>query len=122
MSYDMADNGQSLIASFPSVPYIPNAPLVRLHKFDVARNIAIAPNEKRYVVASYADTILLEGFVTAVYPQQNNYLTLVRLTLCEYRSHTAEEAVQQHITLIQAIQQGKLSQYVQMHETVITAV
>jgi len=87
---------------------IPSAAPVRLQTLDIARHVAIAPNGKRYVVATFDDTHLDRGYVTAIYPQQNGYLTLIRLVICELRSETPGEAVQKHISTVQVIQQGKL--------------
>lgn len=87
---------------------VASAPAVRLQRLDLARHVAIAPDGKRYVVASFDDRRLGHGFVTIVYPQQNGYLTLVRLQLCEFRFEDPEKAIQQHIKAIEAIQQGRL--------------
>lgn len=87
---------------------IPSAPPVRLQTLDIARHVAVAPDGKRYVVATFDDTRLGRGYVTAVYPQENGYLTLIRLTICEMRSETPSEAVQKHISTVQIVQQGKL--------------
>ncbi|GAC1403473.1 MAG: hypothetical protein NVSMB49_21000 [Ktedonobacteraceae bacterium] len=89
---------------------IPDAPPVVLQTLDIARHIATAPNGKRYVVATYDDSLLGRDFVTAVYPQQNDYLTLVRLTVCEFISNTIDQATQRHIASVQAIQQGKIDE------------
>ncbi len=89
---------------------IPNALPVRLHALDLARHTVISPNGLRYVVATFNDTNLGRGYVTAVYPQQNNYLTLVRLPILEVSNKTPEEAVKRHITVAQAIQKGKLKE------------
>jgi hypothetical protein len=91
---------------------IPNAAPVHLQTLDFARHIAVAPDGKRYVVATYDDTHVKGGIVSAVFPQQNGYLTLVRLAVCEYLSTTVEDAIQRHVALVQAIQQGKLRQYI----------
>ncbi len=90
---------------------LPGAPLVRLQTLDLARHIAIAPSDQRYVVATFDDRHLGRGYITAVYPQQNGYLTLVRLPVCELSSETPEQAEQRHVALVQAIQQGKLKAY-----------
>lgn len=92
---------------------IPNAAPVRLQTLDLTRHIAVAPNEKRYVVATFDDRHLGRGYVTAVYPQQNGYLTLIRLVICEISSETVEQAVQKHIELVQTIQQGKFTDFLQ---------
>lgn len=84
---------------------------MRLYALDLARHIVIAPDDKRYVVATFDDTRLDRGYVTAVYPQQNGYLTLIRLTLSEFSSATPDEAIKRHISLVQAIQQGRLKEF-----------
>jgi hypothetical protein len=95
---------------------IPNAAPVRLQTLDFARHIVVAPDGKRYVVATYDETHLMRGIITAVFPQQNGYLTLVRLELCRFSSATPEEAFQHHVVLVQAIQQGKLRAYIQANQ------
>ncbi len=91
---------------------IPNALPVRLQRLDVARHVAIAPDGKRYVVATFDDTVVGQGYMTAVYPQQNGYLTLLRLVIYERESETLEEAVQSQISCVQSIQRGKLQELV----------
>lgn len=91
---------------------IPNAAPVRLQTLDMARHTAVAPNGKRYVVATFDDRRLHGGYTTAVYPQQGGYLTLIRLTIGEITSETPEQAVQKHIEIVQLIQQGKLDEFV----------
>jgi len=54
---------------------IPNAPPVRLQASDLARHVAIDPDGKRYVVATFDDKYVDKSFVTAIYPQQNGYHT-----------------------------------------------
>ncbi len=88
---------------------IPNALPVLLQTLDIARHTAIAPNGKRYVVATYDDTLLGHDIVTAVYPQQNEYLTLVRLIVIQFTNKTIDQAIQRHISTVQAIQQGKVN-------------
>jgi hypothetical protein len=88
-----------------------NAPPVRLQALDLARHVAIAPDGKRYVVATFDDTRVGNGYTTAVYPQQNGYLTLYRLVIEEFSSETPEEAAQKHIACVQAIQRGKLQEF-----------
>jgi hypothetical protein len=88
---------------------IPNALPVLLQTLDIARHTAIAPNGKRYVVATYDDTLLGHDIITDVYPQQNEYLTLVRLTVIQFTSKTIDQAIQRHISTVQAIQQGKIN-------------
>lgn len=89
---------------------IPSAAPVKLHTFDMARHVAIAPDSKRYVVATADDTRIQKGYVTSVYPQQGGYMTLLRLAVAELSSKTPEEAIQRHIATVQAIQNGKLSE------------
>jgi hypothetical protein len=91
---------------------IPNAAPVRLQTLDLARHIAVAPNGKRYVVATFDDRRLHGGFTTTVYPQQGGYLTLVRLVIGEVTVQTPAQAVQKHIEVVQLIQQGKLDEFV----------
>ena len=85
---------------------IPQALPMRLQTLDLARHTVIDPDGLRYVVGTYDDTHLRRGYITAVYPQQNGYLTLVRLTLVEYSSRTADEAIKRHMAAAQALQQG----------------
>jgi hypothetical protein len=89
---------------------IPNAPPVRLQTSDLVRHVAIAPDGKRYVVATFHDKYVDKSFVTAIYPQQNGYLTLYRLVIHQVKSETAEDALQRHVAFIQTIQQGKLDE------------
>ena len=95
---------------------IPNAPPVRLQTLDFARHIAIAPDGKRYVVATYDERHLKRGIVSAVFPQQNGYLTLVQLVVCKFSSAKLEDALQQHVALVQATQQGKLREYIKANQ------
>ena len=95
---------------------LPNVAPVRLQTLDLARHIAVAPDGRSYVVATYEDKRMGRAFVTAVFPQQNGYLTLVRLMVCELLSQTPDQAVQRHIDLIQTIQQGKLKEYVEANK------
>jgi hypothetical protein len=92
---------------------IPKAQPVHLQTFDVARHIAVAPDGKRYVVATVDDTRLRRGYNISVYPQQNGYLTLIRLGICTFSRETLDEALQLHITLVQAIQEGRLQEFAQ---------
>lgn len=106
-------NPDQLLSSF--APHtrsveIAHALPMRLQALDLARHTVIAPDTKRYVVASFNDTQLGRGYVTAVYPQQNNYLTLIRLTILETTSKTPEAAIKKHIATAHAIQQGKLKE------------
>ena len=112
---DAVDDDQSLpIGSSRGVEVV-NASPVWLQTLDLARNAATAPDGKRYVVATYDDARTSGKFVTAVYPQQNGYLTLIRLIVGEMKSDTPVQAMQIHQGLIQAIQQGKLQEFVQAH-------
>ena len=104
-------NSQELTKTQNHEVEIPNELPMRLQALDLARQTVIAPDEKRFVVATFDDTRLGRGYVTAVYPQQNGYLTLVRLAICEFSSATPEEAMQRHMALAQAIQQGKLNEF-----------
>ena len=89
---------------------IPNAAPVLLRRLDIARHVAIAPNGKRYVVATYDDSLLGHDFVTDIYPQQNEYLTLVRMTIRQFQSSTIDQAIQRHVSTVQAIQQGRINE------------
>jgi hypothetical protein len=95
---------------------VAGAPAVRLQTLDYARHVAITPDGRHYVVASFDDTRMKRGHVTAVYPQQNGYLTLVRLPVCEFHAESPEQAMQRHITVIQAVQQGKLREYIKANQ------
>ena len=113
---EVAGTEQSIVARSASAQRsieVPGAFPVRLQRLDVARHIAVAPDGKRYVVATFDDTRLGNGYMTAIYPQQNGYLTLIRLVVCEIYSKTPEEAVEKHIQCIQVVQQGKLNALVQ---------
>lgn len=109
------EGGQSAVV----VPHIhraveiANALPVRLQTLDLARHVAIAPDDKRFVVATFDDRRLGRGYVSAVYPQQNSYHTLYRLVVCEFSSNTPGEAMQRHMALVQAIQRGMLNSYIQ---------
>lgn len=95
---------------------IPNAAPVHLQTLDFARHIAVAPDGKRYVVATYDETHLQRGIISAVFPQQNGYLTLVQLVVCKFSTTKVQDALQQHVALVQAIQQGKLREYIQANQ------
>ena len=114
---DTSGNVQPSLALAPVVHTrtitIPNAPPIRLQTLDLARHVAIAPNGKRYVVATFDDTRLGNGFVTDVYPQQNEYLTLVRIVVCSFSSQNEDDAVQRHIAVVQGIQQGRLNELIE---------
>ena len=90
---------------------IPEAGPIRLQKLDLARHAVTAPDGKQYVVATFDDTRLGNGYVTIVYPQQNGYLTLVLLSIYRHSSATPYEAIQHHVELAHAIQQGRLNEY-----------
>lgn len=90
---------------------IPDAPPVRLHTLDLARHIATEPSGKRFVVATFNDSHMKRDIVTAIYPQQNGYLTLVRLPVHEFSTDDPEQALQRHVAVVQKIQQGKLREY-----------
>src|SRR5438046_10749768 len=92
----VVDNDQSFLPTTTAQRWeveIPAALPVRLQTLDLARHVAIAPDGKRYVVATFDDTRLNRGFVTAIFPQQNGYLTLIRLTLYEMQSQTTHQAI-----------------------------
>ncbi len=89
---------------------IPGAPPVRLQTSDLARHVATAPDGKRYVVATFNDRYVDKSLITAIYPQQNGYLTLYRLMIYQIKSETVEDALQRHVAFVQAIQQGKLNE------------
>ncbi len=84
---------------------------MRLQVLDLARHTVIAPDGKRYVVATFDDRRLGRNYVTAIYPQQNDYLTLVRLTIAEFSSPNPEEAIQRHISVAQTIQQDGVRKF-----------
>lgn len=90
---------------------IPEAAPIRLQRLDLARHSVTAPDGRQYVVATFDDTRAGNGYLSAVYPQQGGYLTLYRLLICEYSSESQQEAVQRHIELAEAIQQGRLNDY-----------
>jgi hypothetical protein len=118
---DAVDSDQSLVSSSTEWSVeIPGAPSVRLQTLDLARHVAIAPDEKRYVVATYDDRRISGQYITAVYPQQNGYLTLIRLMVSEFKSETPEKAIQLHTTLIQTIQQGKLNEFIRPRSKIKT--
>ena len=113
MSKNGSKNEDQLLSVQPSQSHaieIPNALPVRLHALDLARHTVISPNGQRYVVATFSDTNLGRYYVTAVYPQQNNYLTLIRLPILEVSNKTPEEAIKRHIAVAHAIQKGKLKE------------
>src|SRR5579883_1323637 len=111
----MADNERvDTESSLVTIPQqraveVPSALPVRLQTLDLARHVVTAPDGKRYVVASFDDTRLGHGYMTVVYPQQNGYLTLVRLAAFETSSETPEQAMQRHVEVAQSVQQGKLN-------------
>ena len=89
---------------------IPQGLPMHLQTLDLARHTVISPDDQHYVVATYDDSRLRRGYITAVYPQQDGYLTLIRLTLVEYSSATVDEAIKRHVAVAQGIQQGKLKE------------
>jgi hypothetical protein len=101
---------------------IPGALPVRLQTLDLARHVAVAPDGKHYVVASFDDKLLDRNYITAIYPQQYGYLTMVRLVVYEVSSPTPQQAIEQHIALIQAIQQGRLNEVTQAQQTRVDAI
>jgi hypothetical protein len=105
----------NLQAQQPRAIEIAHALPMRLQTLDLARHSVIAASGRRYVVATYDDSRLNRGFVTSVFPQQNDYLTLVRLTIVEYRSTTPDEAIKRHIATAEAIQKGKLKELNKSH-------
>lgn len=86
---------------------------MRLQTLDLDRETVIASDGKRYVVGTFDDRRVGRGYITAIYPQQNNYLTLVRLPVAELSSPNPDDAMNQHAAVIQAILQGKLNDYLQ---------
>jgi hypothetical protein len=96
----------------PTTVEIPHAAPMQLQTLDLARHVAMSPDGKRYVVATFDATRMGQKYITAVYPQQANYLTLIRLPVCELDAELSEDALQQHIDIIQIIQKGKLKEYV----------
>lgn len=91
---------------------IPNALPMHPQVLDVVRHTVVDPDGKRFVVATYNDKNIGRGYVTAIFPQQNDYLTMVRMTICEFISLTEEKAMKRHITVVQAIQQGRLEELI----------
>ncbi len=91
---------------------IPHAAPVHLQTLDLARHVAVAPDGKRYVVATFDGTRVGHKYVITVYPQQGHYLTLIRLPVCEFHAEQPEEAIQRHIAVVQAIQQGEMKTYI----------
>lgn len=86
---------------------------MRLQTLDLDRETVIAPDNKRYVVGTFDDRRIGRGYITAIYPQQNSYLTLVRLPVAELSSANPDDAMNQHAAVIQAILQGRLNEYLQ---------
>jgi hypothetical protein len=93
----------------PTTIEIPNAALMQLQTLDLARHVTTSPDGKRYVVATFDATRMGQKYITVVYPQQANYLTLIRLPVCELDAEQPEDAVQQHIETVYAIQKGILT-------------
>jgi hypothetical protein len=86
---------------------------MRLQTLDLDRETVIAPDGKRYVVGTYDDRRIGRGYITAIYPQQNGYLTLVRLPIAEMSSNNPDNAMNRHASVIQAILQGHLNDFLQ---------
>jgi hypothetical protein len=109
---DTANQDQLLSASTPLTHSVEVAHALPMHlqAMDLARHTVIAPDTRRYVVATFDDTRLGRGYVTGVYPQQNGYLTLIRLPVLETSSKTPEAGVKRHTTVAHSIQQGKLKE------------
>jgi hypothetical protein len=95
---------------------VPGAAPVHLQTLDLARHVAIAPDGKRYVVATFDASRMGQKYVIAVYPQQGGYLTLIRLPVCEFHAELPEDAIQRHVSLIKAIQEGKLKAYLRENQ------
>lgn len=114
---DAVDDDQSArsASANPRGVEIVNAPPVWLQTLDLARNVGIAPDGNRYVVATFDDSRISGKYVTAVYPQQNGYLTLLRLLVGEMQSDTPVQAMQLHQSVIRAIQQGNLQEFMRTH-------
>jgi len=115
----IAEDEQTIVHLNPTQKYdieIPGAPLARYQTLDFARHIAASPDGKHYVVATFDDRHMGRGFVTAAYPQQNGYMTLVRLPAIELSSSNVETALQHHKDLVLAIQQGKLKDFIQENQ------
>ncbi|WP_052888261.1 hypothetical protein [Thermogemmatispora carboxidivorans] len=107
------EQDREMLASIREHPLeIPDAYPVKLQVLDLARHVVVAPDGKRYVLATFDDRRLGRGFVTAVYPQQNGYLTLYRLVVYEHSSNTPQEALEYHKRLAKMIQQGQLMECV----------
>ena len=108
------ENDQTLTAQTQRrALHVANALPMRLQTLDLDRENVIAPDSKRYVVATYDDRRIGRGYITAVYPQQNDYLTLVRLPLIELSSDNPDNAMNRHADVIQAIIQGRLNEFMQ---------
>jgi hypothetical protein len=108
---------QAIAAARQQTLDIPDTYPVKLQVLDLARHVVVAPDGRRYVLATFDDRRLGRGFVTAVYPQQSGYLTLYRLVLYEQSSATPQEAIQHHIEVAKIIQQGQLAQFVKQRES-----
>lgn len=109
IEYEPGSNDQPQgLSAYDQELEIVGANPMRLQTLDLARHSVAAPDGTRVVIATMNDTHMGRGYVTAVYPQQNN-LTLLRLLIKEFRSETAEDAVDLHVRLTEAVQQGKLN-------------
>lgn len=89
---------------------------VRLQTLDLARHIVQSPEKKNYVVATYTDPNVGREIVTAIFPVQGGYLTLVRLTIREFITDDPEEAIDRHIAVVDVIQQGTLKAYLKENQ------
>lgn len=108
IEYEPGSNDQPLgLSVYDQNVEIVGAHPMRLQTLDLARHSLVAPDGTHVVIATINDTHIGRGYVTAVYPQQNN-LTLLRLMIKDFHSKTAEEAVDLHIRLAEAVLQGKL--------------
>jgi hypothetical protein len=115
---DAVDDDQSLVANSATTSReveIVNAPAVWLQTLDLARNATAAPDGNRYVIATFDDKRMSGKYITAVYPQQNGYLTLIRLIVGDMQSDTPVQAMQLHQNVIRAIQQGNLQAFLRSH-------
>lgn len=111
---DAIENEQTLSAqTHPRGVDITHVLPMRLQTLDLDRETVIAPDGKRYVVCTFDDQRIGRGYVTAIYPQQNGYLTLVRLPVAELSSANPDDAMNRHTAVIQAILQGRLNDYLQ---------
>jgi hypothetical protein len=85
---------------------------MQLQTLDLARHATTSPDGKRYVVATFDATRMGQKYITVVYPQQANYLTLIRLPVCELDAEQLEDAIRQHREMVYAIQKGIFREYI----------